>query len=124
DLAMHLARLYDVGHSQRHPNKLDVVSIPLAYRLLRQKRCVTALTRRARNWLPHDISFANQFEQDCSRAIERAYAVYPQVFGASNGRKSLQILKEFRDVFMAHSLMKNSNANPVYNQLFQLTDHA
>ncbi|MDA4632538.1 hypothetical protein NZA98_15760, partial [Escherichia coli] len=89
---------------QRHPNKLDVVSIPLAYRLLRQKRCVTALTRRARNWLPHDISFANQFEQDCSRAIERAYAVYPQVFGASNGRKSLQILKEFRDVFMAHSL--------------------
>ena len=101
DLAMHLARLYDVGAQRVHVNKRDVASIPLAVRLLRQKRCQDDLKARARNWLPHDRSFANQF-----------------------GRGGLKTLKAFRDTFMAHSLMTDVDVRPIYNQLFRLTDCA
>lgn len=124
DLAMHLARLYDVGVRSRHVNSRDVASIPLAIRLLRQKRCKRELKARARNWLPHDKSLANVFEQDCSSALERASDCYSNTFKGPFGRSGLKTLKTFRDTFMAHSLMTDANARPIYNQLFRLTDCA
>ena len=124
DLAMHLARLYDIGSKKHHPNKRDVASIPLAFRLLRQQRCKSALSQRARTWLPHNTSFAGTSERDCLKAIERALESYSETMKGRQGRRVVTTLKEFRDVFMAHSLMKDSDANPIYNQLFRLTDCA
>jgi hypothetical protein len=124
DLAMHVSRLYDVGVKSRHVNARDVASIPLAVRLLRQKRCQDELKRRARNWLPHDHSFANVFEEDCAKALARASSGYAETFKGKFGRSGLKTLKQFRDTFMAHSLMTETNVRPIYNQLFRLTDCA
>jgi hypothetical protein len=124
DLAMHLARLYDKGARTRHDNEKDIASIPLAVRLLRQKRCQKALSIRARNWLPHDNTFAGIFEQDCLKAIERASQSYSNTFLGPHGRGGLKVLKEFRNNFLAHSLMNDSDANPIYNHLYKLTDSA
>ncbi|WFS02400.1 hypothetical protein [Rhizobium tumorigenes] len=124
DLSMHLARLYDVGVRSRHVNARDVASIPLAVRLLRQKRCQTELKMRARSWLPHDRSFANVFQQDCVSALERASAAYSETFKGQFGRSGLKTIKVFRDTFMAHSLMTDVDKKPFYNQLFRLTDCA
>lgn len=124
DLAMHLARLYDVGNRNRPVNGRDVASIPLAVRLLRQKRCQTALKLRARGWLPHDRSFASVFENDCARALERASTGYSDTFKGKFGRGGLKTLKTFRDTFMAHSLMTDVDVKPIYFQLFRLTDCA
>ncbi|NKL87327.1 hypothetical protein [Rhizobium leguminosarum] len=122
DLAMHLARLYDVGNRNRPVNSRDVASIPLAVRLLRQKRCQKELKARARNWLPHDRTFANVFEEDCASALGRASAGYSNTFRGKFGRGGLRTLKAFRDTFMAHSLMKEVDTRPIYNHLFRLTD--
>lgn len=124
DLAMHLARLYDKGARNRHDNEKDIASIPLAVRLLRQTRCKKALSKRARNWLPHDATFADIFERDCLKAIERASNSYSETFLGPHGRGGLKILKEFRNNFLAHSLMRNSDANPIYHHLYKLTDSA
>jgi hypothetical protein len=51
NLAMSLARLYDPGSKNWHPNKRDLASIPLIVRLLKQKRCQDELARRARAWI-------------------------------------------------------------------------
>ncbi|RJG43724.1 hypothetical protein [Mesorhizobium sp. DCY119] len=124
DLAMHLARLYDVGSRNRPVNSRDVASIPLAVRLLRQKRCQRELKARARKWLPDDRTFANMFEQDCASALARASAGYADTFRGKFGRSGLKTLKVFRDTFMAHSLMTDVDVKPIYNQLFRLTDCA
>lgn len=124
DLAMHLARLYDVGNRSRHANERDVASIPLAIRLLRQKRCRTALKARARNWLPDSRAYAGIFERDCEKALERVSDNYSETFKGKFGRGGLKTLKAFRDIFMAHSLMKELDAKPMYNHLFRLTDSA
>jgi hypothetical protein len=124
DLAMHLARLYDVGNRNRPVNARDVASIPLAVRLLRQKRCQKELKLRARNWLPHDRSYASMFEQDCIKALARASVGYSETFKGQFGRSGLKTLKIFRDTFMAHSLMTDVDRKPFYNQLFRLTDCA
>ncbi|MBX5212337.1 hypothetical protein [Rhizobium sp. NZLR11] len=124
DLAMHLARLYDVGNRNRPVNSRDVASIPLAIRLLRQKRCQKELKARARNWLPESRSYADMFERDCSKALERVSANYSETFKGKFGRGGLKTLKAFRDTFMAHSLMTDVDAKPIYNQLFRLTDCA
>ncbi|UVK53414.1 hypothetical protein DBIPINDM_006906 [Mesorhizobium sp. AR02] len=123
DLAMHLARLYDVGNRNRPANKRDVASIPLAVRLLRQKRCHAALKARARNWLPHG-TYANVFEVDCAKALSRASKGYSDTFKGPFGRSGLKTLKASRDNFMAHSLMTDIDARLIYNQLFRLTDCA
>ncbi|CAN7455093.1 hypothetical protein [Mesorhizobium caraganae] len=124
DLAMHLSRLYDVGNRSRHVNRRDVASIPLAVRLFRQRRCEKVLCERARNWLSPGTSHANVFEQDCRNAIHRASKGYSATFRGNFGRSGLKTLKEFRDSFMAHSLMTETDANPIYSQLFRLTDCA
>ncbi|MDP9572378.1 UNVERIFIED_ORG: hypothetical protein J2W66_002871 [Agrobacterium larrymoorei] len=124
DLAMHLARLYDVGVRSRPINSRDVASIPLAVRLLRQKRCKTFLKKRARAWLPNDTSFSNVFESDCEEAIARASKSYTETFQGRFGRGGLKTLKQFRDTFMAHSLMTDVDVKPIYFQLFRLTDCA
>ncbi|MBY3063319.1 hypothetical protein HFO74_07675 [Rhizobium laguerreae] len=124
DLAMHLARLYDVGNRNRHVNSRDVASIPLTIRLLRQKRCQRELRARARNWIPGSRSYADQFERDCANALERVSASYSETFKGQFGRGGLKTLKAFRDTFMAHSLMTDVDVKPIYNQLFRLTDCA
>lgn len=124
DLAMHLARLYDVGSRRRPVNSRDVASIPLAVRLLRQKRCQKELMLRARDWIPGDKYFSNVFENDCYKAIQSASAGYTETFKGSFGRSGLRTLKLFRDTFMAHSLMTDVDAKPIYHQLFRLTDCA
>lgn len=124
DLAMHLSRLYDVGNRSRHVNNRDVASIPLAIRLLRQKRCQRELKARARNWLPGVVGHADRFERDCATALERVSAKYSETFQGQFGRGGLKTLKAFRDTFMAHSLMTDVDARPIYNQLFRLTDCA
>ena len=52
NLALTLARLFDPGAKRMHPNKRDVASIPLLLRLIKQKRCRSALINRARDWTP------------------------------------------------------------------------
>jgi hypothetical protein len=124
DLAMHLARLYDIGVHNVPVNKRDIASIPLAVRLLRQKRCQVELKRRARDWLPHDRAYASVFESDCERALARASAGYSSTFQGQFGRSGLKTLKSFRNAVMAHSLMTDVDVRPIYNQLFRLTDCA
>lgn len=124
DLSMHLARLYDIGTRSRHPNSRDVASIPLLVRLLRQKRCQAALKLRARNWVPGDRIAAPMYERDCEEALARASESYSRTFSGPFGRGGLKTLKQFRDTFMAHSLMTDPGANPRYNHLFRLTDAA
>ncbi|MCK8780838.1 hypothetical protein M0654_12670 [Rhizobium sp. NTR19] len=124
DLAMHLARLYDIGSRRRHPNTSDVASIPLLVRLLRQKRCQDALKARARDWVPGDRWAAPMYERDCEEALRRASGSYSATFSGKYGRSGLKTLKEFRDTFMAHSLLNDTGANPRYNHLFRLTDAA
>jgi hypothetical protein len=124
DLAMHLARLYDVGSRRKPPNKRNIASIPLALRLLRQKRCKNLLSARARAWNPNDLSLADAFELNCLEAIERASKSYSEAFRGRHGRGNIKTLKEFRDNFMAHSLMNDSEANPIYNHLYRLTECA
>lgn len=124
DLAMHLARLYDIGTRSRHPNTRDVASIPLLVRLLRQKRCQDALKSRAREWVPGDRWAAPMYERDCEQALQRASDCYSATFTGRYGRGGLKTLKEFRDTFMAHSLLRDPGANPRYNHLFRLADAA
>ncbi len=58
------------------------------------------------------------------RLLERASVNYSETFKGKFGRGGLKTLKAFRDIFMAHSLMKKSDARPMYNNLFRLTDSA
>ena len=124
DLAMHLARLYDIGARHRRPNEKDIASIPLAVRLLRQRRCKRVLCLRARDWITYDASLNDVFENSCLQAIEQASEIYSRAVSGSIGRDGLRILKEFRDNFVAHSLMNEADANPLYHHLFYLTDCA
>lgn len=124
DLAMHLSRLFDVGVRRKHPNKRDVASIPLMARLLRQKRCQKALCKRAVNWTPFKLGMERQYEADCMNSIERALREYKSIFNGSAGRRGLRTLKAFRDYHMAHSIMTDDKSNPIYNDLFQMTDCA
>ncbi|MCM5559306.1 hypothetical protein [Pleomorphomonas sp. JP5] len=124
DLSLHLSRLYDIGVRNRHVNKRDVASIPLLIRLLRQKRCQNELAKRARNWLPTMPHLAEQFESDCLSAISSASQSYSDTFRGPYGRSGLKLLKEFRDNFLAHSLMKEQQRRPIYLQLFRLNDCA
>lgn len=124
DLAMHLARLFDLGIRNRHVNRRDVASIPLTIRLLRQKRNKKALGARARNWKNPDKYYSDSFEQDCHTAIQKAIENYSATFIGAYGKGGLKTLKEFRDNFMAHSLITTSTANPIYHHLYRLTDSA
>lgn len=124
DLAMHLARLFDSGARRIHANKRDVASIPLAIRLLRQQRNKKALAARARKWKHPDTYYSEIFEQDCLNAIQRALDNHSNTFRGQYGKGGLMILKEFRDKFMAHSLITDSTANPIFHHLYRLTDSA
>lgn len=124
DLALHLSRLYDRGSLKFPANKRDVVSIPLLARLLRQKRCQRILRKRAREWLPGIPNLAGQFEKDCESAVNRSLESYRQTFRGQHGRGGIRVLKEFRDNFLAHSLLTDSEANPRYHHLFRLVDSA
>lgn len=107
DLAIHLARLYDVSRMKQPASRQDVASIPFLVRLLRQKRCQKALSRRARHWYPNEHGHADKCEQDCLRALERALTAYSSTFLGPDGRSGLRAVKAFRDDFLAHSLIKD-----------------
>ncbi len=125
NLGMSLARLYDHGSKNRHPNKRDLASIPLIARLLRQKRCQAELARQARQWTPQIPSFADSQEAACRRAIADALAAYSQLRADPAGRVAVRKLRQMRDRVMAHSYMDEVLiAMPTYNQLFLLADVA
>lgn len=138
DLALHLARLFDarpirfrnrrsgkLEYAGKHPNARDEASIPLMIRLLRQKRCRKALIERARNWHPmHDDWSKQLYAADCERAIGRAVEGYGNLYRGKYGRSGIAELKKMRDTVIAHSSIKPSELNVIYNHLFRLIDDA
>ena len=124
-LALTLARLFDPGARRFRPNKRDVASIPLLVRLLKQKRCRSALAKRARGWNPQLPSLADSNAAACEREIDSAILTYEKLRRTHKGRRAALTLKEFRDKKLAHSLMGAVlKALPQYQQLFLLMDVA
>ncbi|RCW85450.1 hypothetical protein [Phyllobacterium bourgognense] len=123
--AITVARLFDQGVKNRHPNKRDVSSLPLFVRLLRQKRCRNALIERARHWSPAQLGRGAINARDCENAIDRAIGAYHSLSTTGHGRHAVARLKQFRDYRVAHTLMKApARKHPTYNSLFLLVDTA
>ncbi|MGO8799685.1 MAG: hypothetical protein ACLQJL_11435 [Roseiarcus sp.] len=118
-LALTLAKLFDpaklfvaskrkgkrFGRS-RSPNDSDIVSIPLLIRLLKQKRCRSAMGQRARGWTPQleDMESAN--EATALEALDAAVADYDKFRRGHAGRRAARVLKDFRNKRLAHSLLR------------------
>jgi AbiU2 len=125
NMAMSLARLYDLGSRRYPPNKRDLASIPLIVRLLKQKRCQDELARRARAWIPHMPSIADSQEKACRKAIADVLAAFTALRCDPTGRAAMARLRNMRDKLMAHSFMEEVRlAMPTYDQLFRLADVA
>jgi hypothetical protein len=117
-LALTLARLFDEGSKYRHANKRDVASIPLLIRLLRQKRCRTAMADRARDWTLDIADLADVHAAQCEKDIQAAIDAYVRFRRSRLGRDALTRLREFRNKKLAHSLMEVvMRALPEYRQL-------
>lgn len=104
NLALSLAKLFDLGAKRTKPNKRDVASIPLLLRLVRQKRCRAALSARAREWMP-DGGLAASNEATVRHELDAALAAYAGLKRKNKGRKATATLKGFRDKKLAHSLI-------------------
>jgi hypothetical protein len=125
NLAISLARLYDPGMRNRHPNKHDIASLPLIVRLLKQQRCQKVLVERARSWMPHMPSFGDIHARGCRRSIDGAIASYDGLRKTPEGRAIVQRLRDFRNKHLAHSMMHDTlEALPRYNELFKPMDIA
>lgn len=105
NLALTLARLFDPGAKRMRPNKRDVASIPLLLRLIKQKRCRSALIKRAHDWTPQIADLASEHEATVLREIDAAVAVYTGLMSNHEGRTAAATLKGFRDKKLAHSLI-------------------
>jgi hypothetical protein len=129
-LALMLAKLFETpslrGQSKSTRfNKSDVASIPLMIRLLKQKRCRTSLSMRARDWTPAFPSRAEINAKDCERAIDRAIEAYAKLRRTHAGRNAVAKLKLFRDKVLAHTLLgKVLKSAPLYREMFLLMDVA
>ena len=125
NLALTLARLFDPGRKRMHPNKRDVASIPLLLRLIKQKRCRSALAKRARDWTPRIAGMASLHEATVLREIDAAVAVYTGLMSNHKGRSAAATLKGFRDKKLAHSLIDTVlKLLPRFEQLFLLLNTA
>lgn len=103
NLALTLAKLFDLGTRRMPPNKRDVASIPLLLRLVRQKRCRTALSERARSWTPG--RGLAEHEAMVRSELEAAKSAYVGLKRKYKGRQATATLKAFRDKKLAHSLI-------------------
>jgi hypothetical protein len=124
-LAITLARLFDQGSKRFHDNRKDIASIPLALRLLRQKRCKKCLVARRHDWFKDAPSLAQRFPVSCGEAIERAIAAY---YGRATKKpyaSALRRLHKHRNSTLAHNLFDaNGRGRPYYGDLYVLTDWA
>jgi hypothetical protein len=124
-LALTLARLFDPGARRNDANRMDIASIPLLVRLLKQKRCRAILVARARRWTPHMPRLADAHAAACERAIDGAIQAYAKLRATPDGRKSAETLKNFRNQKLAHSLIGTVLKElPRYSQLLLLMDVA
>lgn len=125
NLAISLARLFDLGSKRRHPNKRDIASIPLIIRLLKQRRCQTVLVERARSWTPHLTGLEDTHGNTCQQSIDKAINAYDELRKSREGRAMLRRLRDFRNRHLAHSMMQDVlKARPTYKELFTLMDVA
>lgn len=125
NLALTLAKLSDPGAKRMRPNKRDVASIPLLLRLIKQKRCRSALIKRAHDWTPQIADLASEHEATVLREIDAAVAVYTGLMSNHEGRTAAATLKGFRDKKLAHSLINAVlKALPRFEQLFLLLNTA
>lgn len=121
NLALSLARIFDPGTKSRHPNKRDIASIPLIIRLLKQRRCQKALTKRAKLWVPGIPHFEEIQAKGCQRAIDKAISSYAKL----KKIKPAHRLRNLRNYQLAHSMMRDMLEKiPTYNDLFFLMDIA
>ena len=93
NLALTLAKLFDPGAKRMRPNKRDVASIPLLLRLIKQKRCRSALIKRAHDWTPQIADLASEHEATVLREIDAAVAVYTGLMSNHEGRTAAATLK-------------------------------
>jgi AbiU2 len=125
ELAIVLARLFDVGAKKRHPNTKNIASIPLLQRLLKQRRCQKFFIHRTHAWFPDAPSLGLQYPARCSRAIGDANRIYRQGAKKLETRRALRTLKYFRDKHLAHNVFDaKDDTRPRYDELFALTDLA
>jgi hypothetical protein len=120
-LAITVARIYDIG--PRSKNKQDKASIPLLVHLLEQRRCQAVLKARASKWTT-GLGMEDVHEDACARAIAGGIDAYAALTGTLAGRDAVARLKHFRDRRLAHTLRKEIDAAPRYDQLFLLVDTA
>ena len=121
NLAVTLSRLLDRGTLRFHPNKRDVVSIPLMIRLLKQRRCQSALLKEAEKWTPHVQGLEDIHIRSCERGIRGAIRAYGKFDSPRANRVKHQRLRKFRNKRLAHNLMNDAmNALPTYDDLFLL----
>ena len=126
NMALTLARLFDLGVRSKHRNKRDVASIPLLLSLVKQKRCCAALSKRAREWTPL-IGMAAEHEMTVRKEIDAAISVYRGLTITHKGRLAASTLKGFRDQKLAHSLMvavSKPLARPRFEELTLLLNTA
>lgn len=114
DLILALSRLFDQGARRFHPNKSDLASIPLAARLLDQKRCLYALRRLARR----RRGDAGCNEERCSEAAQRAVSTYKALARRGSGRRALKRVRELRNFVAAHSMYETMELSlPLWGDL-------
>jgi hypothetical protein len=117
-LALTLARLFDEGSQKYPPDKRDVASLPLLVHLLGKDKVRLQLIEEARGW-PIDGS------KTVATKIENAIVQWRDLDETENGRSALNLLKEFRNKRLAHTLNKPMDtAGPRYADLTILRDTA
>ncbi len=124
-LALTLAKLFDPaklfdGRPRKNnqsmrsgsPNKSDIVSIPHLVRLLKQKRCRSTLGERARDWTPEIAGWEPHNEATALEALDTAVGAYVGFRRGHEGRSAANVLKNFRNKRLAHSLIGQSMKRP------------
>jgi hypothetical protein len=107
NLAATLSRLYD-----RAP---DVASIVTLVSLIERRDIRDHLTERARKWIP---AMADQCATDCAGALDQISKMHSKLQDEERGL--LRDLRDFRDSWIAHSLIDIKSGRPQYNSLFRL----
>ena len=103
-----------------------MASIPLLLSLVKQKRCLSALAKRAREWTPL-LGMGAEHEMTVRKEIDAAISVYRGLTIAYQGRLASSTSKGFRDQKLAHSLMvavSKPLARPRFEELTLLLNTA
>ncbi|ESZ68180.1 hypothetical protein X727_23160 [Mesorhizobium sp. L103C119B0] len=106
-------------------NRSDVASIPLMLRLLGQKRCIKRLVSAAGSWMPFRSSADQSNARVAKQSAEAAILRYRELRRSLEGDRALTKLSAFRNEWLAHLLLTQSEKNiPKYDHLFLLVDAA